>query len=250
MKRIAYYALHYGAEYLAWSIRSIQHAVDEIHILYSPTPTFGHGTHLLNPDTEANLQSEVHRFATKPIFWHTGQWNNEGEHRTAAIELAKKAGADQVLWVDADELWDADTLTAALDASAERDEGVVRVRFVHFYRSFGWICEDATMPTRIINVGKEGEWYLSPQEWPVLHMGYAQSEATIRYKQDIHGHKAEWRPEWFHQKFLGWIPGIKDVHPTCRENFWEPKAIDVPLWNIVTDVLYDHPYYEHGGMIR
>ena len=44
VKRIAFYALHYGREYLAWSVRSVQDAVDEIHVLYSDRPTFGHQT--------------------------------------------------------------------------------------------------------------------------------------------------------------------------------------------------------------
>ena len=102
--RIAYYALHYGKEYLAYSIRSIQDAVDEIHILYTAKPSFGHGTDAVNPDTLVELEREAMRFATKPIIWHPGTWAQEGQHRDTIIEIAKQRGATVIATVDADEL--------------------------------------------------------------------------------------------------------------------------------------------------
>ena len=58
---IAYYPIHYGSDYLGYSIKSIYDRVDQIHILYAKKPSHGHGTDLNNPDTfdklkEASLQ--------------------------------------------------------------------------------------------------------------------------------------------------------------------------------------------------
>jgi len=51
MKVIAYYILHYGHEYINYSMRSIYNHVDEIIILYSEHPSHGTLTALQNPDS-------------------------------------------------------------------------------------------------------------------------------------------------------------------------------------------------------
>lgn len=243
MKIVAYFVLHYGAEYLAWSVRSVQECVDEFVFVYSPRPTFGHDTKLECPDTEEQLQKEAYRFLKKPAIWYRGTWARETDHRFKALELAVKQGADLILWVDADELWDPQTLSQALQTCARRPEKQIRVRFVHFWRSFNWVCEDPMMPTRIINPNGKGEWYLAPQDCPVLHFGYAQSPRTIQYKQDIHGHKGEWRLGWFEKKFLGWQPEMEDTHPTCDGGFWTPQPASIRLEQKTQQLLHDHPYF-------
>lgn len=244
MKRIAYYVAMYGADFFAWSIRSIQDAVDEIVVLYTDRPSFGHSTELTCPDTEEDLKREANRFLKKPLIWRSGRWSSEGEHRSEAIRVCVERGADQILVVDTDELWDAATAKAALDASVGK-ESEVRVRFVHFWRSLWWVCEDPCMPVRILNPhGAPGTAYLSPQEVPVLHFGYAQSSNVIRFKWNFHGHLAEFRQGWFESKFNPWTPqsGIRDVHPTCERDFWVPKPLPQNLAPIVSNLLHDHPY--------
>lgn len=244
--RIAYYALHYGAEYLAWSIRSIQDAVDEIHVLYTDVPSYGHTQGAVCPDSEVDLRRESERFLTKPLVWHRGHWSNEGEHRNAIRDIARVRGANLVLTVDADELWDPTTAKAALDFAEVSDAGNTLVRFCHFWRSFNWVCDDPCMPVRVLNLNHAPNTvaYLSPQEWPVFHFGYAQSLAIMQYKWTCHGHQSELLPRWMEEKFLGWGPGMKDVHPTNRENFWEPKPVDQSRAEKLKELLGDHPNFE------
>lgn len=243
-KTIAYYALLYGKEYFAWSIRSIQDAVDEVHILYTSQPSFGHGTNLICPDTKAELQEELRRFGHEPIYWHEGSWGTEGAHRDAILDIAREREADQILVVDADEIWDPAALKNALDLSRQMGSKIVRARFVHFWRSIKWVCKDPALPARIINMKGQGEWYLSPQDHPVFHFGYAQSATLVRYKEAIHGHKSEWRPGWFENKFLTWMPGcgMRDVHPTCVD-FWTPERTDEKMEKVLEPLLGDHPYW-------
>lgn len=245
MKRIAYYALHYGKEFLAWSIRSIQEAVDEIVILYSDRPSFGHSTELSCPDQEAELKEQAHRFLKKPLHWQRGHWGNEGSHRNEILNIARDLGAQQLLVVDADELWAAGQAELALNAAEARPERNVLVRFTHFWRSFKWICKDPCMPVRIVNLTGNGTWYLDPQLHPVLHFGYAQRIDLIRYKQAIHGHKNEWRPRWFEETFLKWTPGsmMGDLHPT-NVSFWSAEQIDKQLGRVLAELLCDHPYWD------
>jgi len=243
MRAIAFYCLHYGKEYLAWSIRSIQDAVDEVHVVYSPRPSFGHETGASCPDTEEDLKREAIRYADCPVHWHSGAFSSEGEHRNAIYPIAREAKADRILVVDEDEVWAPGAAKAALLATAGRPERDVLVRFVHFWRSFAWVCRDPSMPVRIVNPDGQGTWYLDPQAAPVLHFGYAQSERLTAYKQVIHGHKGEWRRDWYERKFLPWAPdcGMRDVHPTCVD-FWNPEKADASLQAAVRSTLSDHPY--------
>lgn len=249
MKTIAYYALHYGKEYLAHSVRSVQDAVDEVHVLYSPGPSFGHaGTGAANPDTPEELRREAVRFATKPVVWHAGAWGSEGAHRGAAVALAREVGAGLAVAVDADELWDPWTLRECLAwVAANPRPGVrrYRARFLHFWRSLGWVCRDAAMPERVVDLRADGDAVdglpAEVQVRPVYHAGYAQSEALTAYKWTIHGHQAELRPGWL-DRFRAWRPGDGDAHPT-NVDFWHPEPAD-PVTRAVVDVLLgDHPYY-------
>ena len=244
MKTMAYIALHYGKEWLAWAIRSVGNAVSEIHILYTRTPSFGHNTNLSCPDTEAALRAEASRFAAVPVIWHQGTWPNEGAHREAALGIARERGFDQILVLDADEIWNPDTLRDVLALAGERKARVTRVRFVHFWRSLRWLCRDPALPARILHLAGTGEWYASPQEHPVFHMGYAQTPGLVRYKEAIHGHKNEWRRGWFESKFLSWTPesSMNDVHPTCV-NFWTPERADHATRELLAPILHDHPYW-------
>lgn len=249
--RIAYYALHYGKEYLAHSIRSVQDAVDEIHVLYTLHPSFGVGTRATNPDTLEDLQREASRFATKPVVWHHGSWSHEGQHRDAIIAIARERGASVVATVDADELWDAATLATCLDwveRTPKPGVGRYRASFVHFWRSFNHVCRDPAMPERVIDVRQfPGTVDYLPSEVqlkPVLHFGYAQSEPLMRYKWQIHGHQSELRRGWM-DRFVNWQPCEPDVHPTNEKGFWNPEPTDAATKALVDQLLGDHQY--HGS---
>ncbi len=247
MKVVAYYALHYGAEYLAWSVRAIEPFVDEIRVLFTPTPSFGHGSAgMRGPETGDQLRAEVDRFLKDPskLRWRVGTWRGEGEHRDAAEEGLRDTDT-LLLHVDADEVWPAAALEALLTYVSGRrgSPRSWRVPFVHFFRSFRWLCRDPLMPERIVDLrpGRvRGEWGFCSSIAPVLHFGYAQSEAIVRYKWRVHGHKAELRPGWL-DRFAGWQPGDVDMHPT-NVNFWDPEPTSDEIAVHLDALLHDHPY--------
>lgn len=247
----ASYVLHYGREYLAWSIRSIQDVVDEIQVFYSPRPSFGRGEAGPCPESEEDLKREVYRFLKpgKKLHWVSGLWPMEGAHRDAAVEAARARGASAVLVIDADEVWDPGELRQQLVDALAAPERETLAPFCHFWRSFKYVCMDPSRPLRIIKFAGEGLRY-ADQKVPVLHFGYAQTELITRYKIAIHGHRSEWRPGWLENKFLPWRPEseMKDVHPTCGWNssfgdyFWNPKPAGEWLGIIVQALVGDHPY--------
>jgi len=221
MKIAACYVVHYGKEYLYHSMRSVGEFVDDIHIFYTAKPSFGFVTSLVCPDIRDELRNISLSFEN--AIWHdVGPFNWEGEHRDYAINFLKEEGYDVALVVDSDELWDPTVLYDTLKLVEVSRHRIFRVNMMHFWRSLKWVCHDAAAPVRFIklNANVTDEMYI-PTNFKAFHMGYAQSPVIIKYKQDIHGHKAEWRQGWFENVFLPWHPGMMDVHPT-NVNFWNP----------------------------
>jgi len=112
----------------------------------------------------------------------------------------------------------------------------------HFWRSLKWVCDDQCAPVRILRPnGTEGINYINGGK--VFHMGYAQTPEIVYYKQQIHGHKAEWRDGWFENTFLPWKPGDGDVHPT-NVDFWTPEEIGRGTREVLKKLCGDHPYWD------
>jgi hypothetical protein len=256
MKRAAFICLYYGKDWLAWAVKAAQEAVDEIHVIYTDRPSFGNASSVPCPETEDELKREAHRFLKKPIFWHRGNFPNESAHRDTIFPIMKDHDVNQILVVDSDEIFDPVMARAALEAAAQNGSGRVLMRFMHFFRSFRWVCHDPCMPVRILNLGsdgrpKSGEWYLSPQLRPVWHMGYLQTIRAMKAKwAGGHGHQAELKPNWLVEKYCNFQPGVTtDVHPcngwdpNTKRYFWQPEPTDPETMAAMHPWLSDHPWW-------
>ena len=113
MKIFASYIIHYGAEWLYWSVRSVLQTglVDQVYIHYTPTPSHGHATNMPCPETHDQIFDSLRNLQGN-VTWidYLNPFRHEGEHRTAAVNRCFADGADLVMVVDADELWDEDSL--------------------------------------------------------------------------------------------------------------------------------------------
>lgn len=250
MNVYACYIVHYGVEWLYWSIRSVADFVDKTFVFYTPVPSHGHATNLVCPETREQLRTSLIPLMLKDYELHwfdCSGFTHEGEHRTFAVNTCKERGADIVLVVDADEVWVPEQLDYAINF-VKNDDAKYRVYCVgmrHFWRSTKWVCDDQAMPTRLLNLHNDNgnvAQYVDPNHVKVLHMGYAQSPKIIEYKQSIHGHKAEWRPGWFENIFLPWEPGKGDVHPT-NLNYWTPVLCQDDTCGTMEYLIGDHPYW-------
>ena len=247
MKVCASYILHYGVEWLYWSVRSVIDFVDGVYFFYTPTPSHGQSTDLPNPETREDLLACLSPFMAKKynIKWFdcTDGFVHEGFHREFAVNTCASDGADMVFVVDADEIWHPDSLDYNLRAAEFDDRNrTFRVGMRHFWRSLRWVCDDAAMPTRIIKPQVEdGEAYLNGRK-SVYHMGYAQTPDIIQYKMSIHGHKNELRPGWFENTFMPWKPGMGDVHPT-NVDFWDPRPYVDDELKTLEYLVGDHPFW-------
>jgi hypothetical protein len=237
---IAYYPIHYGSDYLGYSIKSIYDRVDQIHILYAQNPSHGHGTNLKNPDTFDKLLEASSQFGDpqNKIVWHHGEWPYEGAQRDTINKIASKVNADMILAVDADEIWDENVLDQAITTAFQNNKKFNLIRMLTFWRCFNKVVTDEMCPNRIIlPKAEEGTNYLTGR---VHHFGYARTIENIEYKMSIHGHKNEWRKEWI-DIYKNWPHSRNtDLHPTC-ENMWTVEDFDKTT---LPDFMHQHPYYD------
>jgi hypothetical protein len=239
VKIVGYTALHYGKDFLGYAIQSVAPDVDVWAVAYSPVGSHGHPANAACPESEAELRAiaeDACAQAGVPLHWYSGHWQHEGQQRDSVFSA--EPDADLVIVVDADEVWEPGAAASAIQQGLQMNARSGHAPFIHFWRSFGWVCRDAAQPVRVIRpriVG--GDAYLDVP--PVLHFGYARKPADIAYKMQTHGHKGEWRPEWYAQTFLAWQPGEGDLHPT-NHDFWTAEPFDRET---LPDALKAHPYY-------
>lgn len=241
---LAYCPLHYGADYLGWSIKSLYDHVDRILILYTSSPSQGYTTNLKNPDTENALKESAYQFGdpSNKIVWSSGTWPHEGAHREAAYAYASHIGADTIVALDADEVWAQDVIEHSLKAARMSPVRTQRIRMLTLWRSFSWHCMDNMWPIRIVMPSKpEGfnNLGLDP-EMRVFHFGYARELCQIEYKVTVQGHRGEWRQDWM-DKFKNWpSSGNSDLHPVCH-NVWNAQPFDKQR---LPEFMRSHPFYD------
>lgn len=237
---IAYCVLHYGSDYLEAAIKAIEPCVDKIVIFYSRIPTFGRLTSAENPDTPEMLYEIATEASDKVLWVEVNGITQENQHRALIEKMAD--GYDLILAVDADEVWETNSLKDALHEASNMDNQRIMIDgFIHFWRSFNHACKDHWTPVRITNRRSYNRETQGTVKGTVYHFGYAQREEILRYKwAGIHGHQSELRPNWIEEIYFGWNEEMKDVHPTSH-GVWNPEKFDKTQ---LPPLLKNHPYYE------
>ena len=230
MKIAAFTALHYGADYLPYAIRSVAPFVDEWLFAYSPVGSHGHKTSVRCPETEEQLRAAALRgLDGLPYQWWSDDWPHEGYQRDSVYN---HTDADLIIVVDADEVWQDGAVQTAIEHGKTMTVKHGRVPFVHFWRSFNFVCKDGAQPIRLLrpDMPNDGDYYADIP--PVLHFGYAQTEYIMTYKWFVHGHKPELRQGWYDRVFKYWTPESgphHDLHPT-NVDFWNTNIFSKTAW--------------------
>lgn len=237
MKIIGYCPLHYGREYLAYSIRSVIDAIDELHILYAAQGSHGSRTTIPCPETRDELYGIASKAAGNKLRWHEGDWTNEGDQRMSIHQYAPDA--DLILALDADEVWGDGLAQEAIEFAQRNNVHTVRLPFIHLWRTFKrGFSHDPSYPTRVINPHIPGGDITMPTDKRVWHFGYCQSSIIVAYKTLTHGHRGEFRRDcnWIDEVFLA--NRQYDCHPVGSE-YWNTEDLDLSQ---LPSVLRDHPY--------
>lgn len=233
-KIVAYTALHYGAPFLASAIRSVIDYVDEYFVFYTDVGSHGFRSDAVCPDQRDDLMRIAMGAAGDKLRWYEGQYTQETEQRGRIHHYAPDV--DAILIIDSDEVFLPAQVERLLDMALK---GSVRNYLSYempFWRSFYRAIPDRLcQPVRAINP-KNAEGTQSTDTF-FAHFGYAQPTRYIEYKMKLHGHRADWRPEWFAER---WLPNAQaDLHPTNRD-FWNTREVNpfdyVPAW------MAEHPF--------
>jgi hypothetical protein len=242
MNIIGYSALLYGKDYLGHAIRSIIDEVDEYFVLYTPIGSHGHRTSTPCPDTRDELYDIAYQAAGEKLRWFESTWTHEGQQRDSIFALAPDA--DVIVVLDSDEIWPPGLLREAIEETSTWHRRDIRMPMIHYWRSLKQvILHDPAFPVRLIYPNtKSGAETFTPHQGPCVqyrtinHFGYAQRSEIVKYKQETHGHKNEWRKDcdWFHDIFMNPLR-TTDLHPV-GSTAWNWESVDVP------EFLKDHPF--------
>ena len=238
-KIICYCPILYGGEMLDAAIKAVEPFCEKIVMLYTPKPSYGHGTNIPCPESEADLMNIAYS-ASHKVDWRRIDASHEGQHRGLIFRIAEQGKFDGVLTFDADEVMS--DLTNWLPKFAEsKARNIGFTGYVNFYKSFNFACYDQFAPIRYINLhNTDGQ-----ENFPVTvyHFGCAQRMPIMEYKLLIHGHKNEIRPDWLNDVYKKWEPGMmidKGLHLTSHD-LW-PTAIPFDK-NTLPDILKNHFNY-------
>lgn len=245
MRVHSYTIVHYGRDYLSYALRSVYHSVDQLHVIYTPHPSHGHNVDVVCPDSREDLLQAAFSYdPDNKIAWYDIDhvWH-EGPQRDLAVRICQQDGAELVLVVDCDEVWHKEILDKAIALAWEKNTSRNwLINFVHFWRSFDYVCKDNNWPVRIIDLRQvEGTGYVPREFGDIYHFGYAVRDEIMRYKWRIHGHKNEMRPDWWH-KWEQWPPAM-DCHPTNDNNWWMPELF---YKQTLPEFMREHQFYNLG----
>lgn len=236
-KRIAYCCLHYGQEFLKDAILSIEPFVDKIMIFYSPKPTFGFGTEIDCPEKGEDLQA-IAEAASPKVHFVSGYWGDEGTHRHVIFDYC--GGYDTVIVFDSDEIFEQKDLPAALDHVEKGEFRYYGVEgYITFWKSLDWHVVDHFRPVRFYNLHNIGGQ--SEVHQTIYHFSLCQSKRVLDYKFLVHGHKDEFKSDWYQEKFVNWNVNnaLSFLHPTSNDIWHHALPFDR---KILPEFIQQYPY--------
>lgn len=270
MKIAAVYAVFNEEEYIAYSIRSVRDAVDQVVVLINERPWSRSGA-VVNGYPVDRTESLVKELAAHDsrLVVMKGSWPTEVAHRQAGMAYCVQNGFDYYFLVDGDEVYRPDHLQAMLEElRAHPNVGTFFIKCTIFWRSFRYRIPHEAMKwtpwrvfkvqrrrrllglpllaaTRVIGDNKtdsQGPRYLVPPERCIFyHFSYARSEAKMRQKITTFSVANQVHADWFERVWLGWPQqrGMRNIHPMVPEEF--PMAQEVDRADLPA-VMAAHPY--------
>lgn len=239
MRVLGYVMLHYGSDYLEYALESLCTVCEKVIILYSLVPTHNGKLEIANYDSMETLKAIADRFPQ--VEWiNVYGARNEGEHRSRIWE--RSGGFDVLVNSDYDEVWEPEDLKRAVEEvyhSPYRAHGIDG--FKHFWRSFDNYFDDGFRPVRLWHLREKNTQKQPEIKATVYHFGYAIKKRKMEYKMSIHGHRAEWRQDWY-EKWLNWTPEERTghFHPTSFQIWNELKHFDKEK---LPEFMRKHPYF-------
>lgn len=243
MKTLAYYPIHYGSEYLSYSMQSIRDHVNHIVVFYSSKPTYGHAGGLSNPDRMSDISIICEKWNAEFIDITGLNISRENQHRQLVFKYASEYNYDLIVAADYDEVWE--NLEEAIEYVSKGSAfqyGIRGSRWYHFWKSFNEVNRDGFNPIRLFNMKNRRGTEELIEKGIIYHFSYAISEKFMRYKISCHGHKDEFANTWFRDKWLNYKRGeTKILHPATDAYWVETESFDKTT---LPEFMKEHPTYK------
>lgn len=266
MRVLGYMPLHYGSDYFTEACRAILPAIDELLILYTKEPSYGHKGTVPLPSGESRdeLYAQFERLRDFPeakgkkMIWSDVVATREGSHRDIGIRYAKTKNYHLAVTIDSDEIWETKSLLDCLVEAFNSPHSQFMTShkgWKHYYRSFYEYCQDGFQPVRIFNFSNYNTSQGCVQSNKIHHMGYAVREEVMKYKLSCHGHKSEmdidsffqiWKnykkDEWesylenTHRQDVDWT-----LHPASKQVWLKTRLSQISK---LPDLLKEHYFYK------
>lgn len=158
-----------------------------------------------------------------------GTWTSEVEQRNFALALITLEKFDYAFIVDADEIYNTDSLRAMMQfAFSQPEVEVWHCWFIHFWKSEGYRIDppENHNPPILVKTGSCGfleyrnclanKHSLIPADLGFCyHMSYARTDEQIKRKLSSFSHSHQIAPDWYERVWRGWDqdPTITDLCP-------------------------------------
>lgn len=253
---IAVYVVHYGQDYLEYSIRSIYDHVDKIIISVGLKSWSYKGSKPIDENFLKWILDLPKKYEKIQII--TGEWSKDEDQRNDTIQYVKDF--DYYFLLDYDEIYDPVNLDGFYDFAEDHKEfSVFRIPFLNFWRSFGYVIQEEVFSPvqRFFRIGRRFKFKLScissykrrvqvdvPSDiCCCYHFSYAKTVEEISYKINTWMHAPDISANWL-ERFVDWNGNrtMKNLYPLRgQEQIWK-KAMEFDK-NRLPFLLQSHPYY-------
>lgn len=253
---IAVYVIHYGRDYLEYSIQSIYNHVDKIIISVGLKSWAYNRSKPIDPSFLSYILDLPKKYPKIEIV--TGEWSIEEDQRNSTIEYARSF--DYYFLLDHDEIYDPTDLDKLYEFVDNHPQNAVfKIPFINFWRSFGYVLEEShpTPVQRFFRTGRRFRFKLSclsgykarthinVECCKCFHFSYAQTPEAIKYKIGTWMHAPELAADWYESVFEKW-PQNRQMENLFlianNEKVWK-RAITFDKIQL-PEFMKLHPFYE------
>lgn len=237
----AQYCVYEDSGFLAESVRRVYPLMDKIVFLVGVEPWNGQGDPAIPPRTLATilgLRDPGRKFMIVSKYWKT-----EAEQRNHGLALLRDLGCAWCMTVDDDEMWNREELRrglARISAAPADVTGFCAPNLIYWRRrDLAIPVPTAAMPVFLSTARDDvnftearcyttwNRWEaFSPDELLMHHLSYVRTDEQMKRKLRFFSHAATIPADWFERVWLGWHPGMTDLHPSPTPGTF-PAAVPV-----------------------
>ncbi|MFA5268531.1 MAG: acyltransferase [Methanoregula sp.] len=220
--------------------------VEKIYVAYSPVAW------TYNPEAREQYPNSTSlSILEKSDFFHKievirGEWSTDEETRNACLERAKADGFDFLIIQDTDEFYFHTDYARNIREIIDHPNFEQYVTpWICFWKTLDYVLLDKTgsritgYPQFAVNLKKDVHFACSRTTSAVserllpgvcYHLSYVLSDKELRSKISTWAHTNDFNTgEWFRNKWLGWNPLMRNLHPVTPETWTIAAPFNDPV---------------------